>query len=165
MKITDIILIIVAVITALMAGIFYSFSVAVSPGLSKLTDSEYIKAMQSINREIQNPLFFINFFGVLILLPLLTFQQFSYSKELPLLLLTSLIFYVVGVFGVTAFVNVPLNNQLDAFNLSTASSESINSMRKLFEPRWNFWNNIRTAASVVTFIVIMCTCLFHTTHY
>lgn len=35
---------------ALIAGLFYSFSIAVNPGLHKLSDSEYIKAMKSINR-------------------------------------------------------------------------------------------------------------------
>ena len=43
---------------ALIAGLFYSFSVSVNPGLHKLSDSEYIKATKSINRAILNPFFF-----------------------------------------------------------------------------------------------------------
>jgi uncharacterized membrane protein len=52
MKLEDSTLIVTATVTALMAGLFFSYFISVSLGLGKLTDTEYIKAMQSINTEI-----------------------------------------------------------------------------------------------------------------
>jgi uncharacterized membrane protein len=160
MKLEDITLIVSATVTALMAGLFFSYSISVNLGLGKLTDTEYIKAMQSINREIQNPLFFICFFGALIMLPVATLQQHNNNKISFLFLLAATIFYALGVFGMTVFANVPLNNQLDKFNPATATLESISSMGSLFKNRWNFWNNIRTIASLLSIIFIICACLF-----
>ena len=58
MKLEDILLIIAGTLVALIAGLFFGFSVAVNRGLHRLKDSEYLAAMQSINEVIQNPLFF-----------------------------------------------------------------------------------------------------------
>jgi len=58
---TNIILVITATTTALMAGLFYAFSCSVNLGLARLSNAEYISAMQSINRAIQNPIFFAAF--------------------------------------------------------------------------------------------------------
>ncbi|WP_278021525.1 hypothetical protein [Flavobacterium ginsengisoli] len=47
MKLTDIILIIAATFTALMAGLFFSYSVSVMLGLGKLNDKEFLNAMRA----------------------------------------------------------------------------------------------------------------------
>ncbi|MET3535054.1 anthrone oxygenase family protein [Chryseobacterium limigenitum] len=70
---TTILLIVTAVLTALIAGLFYAYSCSVVLGLGKLSDTEYLKAMQSINREILNPVFFVSFMGTAVLLPISTF--------------------------------------------------------------------------------------------
>ena len=69
MKVANIILIITATLSALVAGLFFAWSVSVTLGLARVSDSEYVSAMQSINRAIQNPAFFTAFFGAQILLP------------------------------------------------------------------------------------------------
>ena len=66
----NIILILAGSLTALVTGLFYGYLVSVNGGLHRLNDSEYVKAMQSINAVIQNPLFFVSFIGPVILLPL-----------------------------------------------------------------------------------------------
>ncbi|MDJ1497354.1 DUF1772 domain-containing protein [Cytophagaceae bacterium DM2B3-1] len=159
MKFPDVILLVATTLTALMAGLFFAYSVSVSLGLQKLSDIEYIKAMQSINREIQNPLFFSCFFGALLLLPWACIQQYSLNKSTFLFLLAASVVYGIGVFGVTIVANVPLNNQLDAFSLSTASSEQIQKQRSLFEGRWNIWNHVRTIASLVAVMAAIGACL------
>lgn len=73
MKMTTILLIITAILTALIAGLFYAYSCSVVLGLGKLSDTEYLKAMQNINREILNPLFFSSFMGTTVLLPVSVF--------------------------------------------------------------------------------------------
>ncbi len=66
-----------ATATALMAGLFYAFSCSVNLGLARLSNAEYISAMQSTNRAIQNPIFFAAFFGAPILLPLSVFLHYG----------------------------------------------------------------------------------------
>lgn len=57
MTIANIILLIAATLTGLSAGLLYAYSCSVNLGLGRLPDGEYLAAMQSINKEILNPLF------------------------------------------------------------------------------------------------------------
>lgn len=72
-------------------------------------------------------------------------------------------FFFAYTFSITAIRNVPLNNQIELFDISKASEESVQKMRATFEKPWLFWNNIRTLASFVTFacLVIALACLNH----
>ena len=158
---TAIILILTATSTALIAGLFYSYSCSVNLGLGKLPDEGYLAAMQSINREILNPVFFATFIGTLLLLPVSTWLQYSAgaSKSFLFLLAATLI-YAVGVFGVTIFGNVPLNEALDKFNLHSASMEEIKNQRAMFEIPWNKLHNIRTIANIVALVLVIMACLY-----
>ena len=65
MKIEIIILAFAILSTGLMAGIFFTWSNAVKPGIGKLSDKEYLKALQSMNRVILNiPFKTINFVSI-----------------------------------------------------------------------------------------------------
>ena len=103
----NVMLICTIVLSGLVAGLLYAYACSVNPGLYKLSDKEYLSAMQSINIAIQNPIFFISFMGALILFPVTVFQMRSQQHYY---ILIAMILYVAGVFGVTMFVNVPLNN-------------------------------------------------------
>ncbi len=142
-----------------MAGLFFSYSISVSLGLGKLSDKEFLNAMQNINREIQNIPFFICFFGTLIMLPITSFLH--YKKQSFLLLIIAALFYSVGVFAVTAFINVPLNNKLELFEITNASNASARQMRNIFEDRWNFWNNIRSLSSLCSVFFIILACVYN----
>lgn len=157
---TTILLIVTAVLTALIAGLFYAYSCSVVLGLGKLSDAEYLKSMQSINREILNPVFFVSFMGTVVLLPVSTFMYRAQNPVFILLLLAT-IAYLVGVFGVTIFGNVPLNNQLDKFDIVNSTKEGIKQMRENFENRWNFLNNIRTVFSVISILLVICACVWN----
>lgn len=159
MKFSDITLILSATLTALMAGFFFSYSISVSLGLGKLTDKEYLQSMQSINKEVQNPIFFMCFFGALIMLSIVTYQQYSPATKTFIIPLTALFFYLIGVIGVTVFVNVPLNNRLELFDLCNATEPAVKQMRNIFEKRWNFWNNIRTVIALCAVVFIVGSCI------
>ncbi len=158
MKMITLVLIITAVLTALIGGLFYAYSCSVVLGLGKLSDAEYLKAMQHINREILNPVFFLSFMGTAILLPVSAFL-FRGQPAFIFLLLASAA-YLVGVFGVTVAGNVPMNDMLDRFDISGATSDAIKQMRDNFESRWNFLNNIRTVFSVISIILTVCACIW-----
>ncbi|WP_426478285.1 DUF1772 domain-containing protein [Chryseobacterium sp. CBSDS_008] len=160
MKMTTLVLIITAVLTALIGGLFYAYSCSVVLGLGKLSDAEYLKAMQNINREILNPVFFMSFMGTLILLPVSAFL-FRGQQPVFIFLLLAALAYLIGVFGVTVAGNVPMNDALDKLDISNSTIEVIKQMRENFESRWNFLNNIRTAFSVISIILVVCACVWN----
>jgi uncharacterized membrane protein len=94
---TNIILVITATTTALMSGLFYAFSCSVNLGLARLSNVEYISAMQSTNRAIQNPIFFAAFFAAPILLPLSVLLHYGQPLTMRFwFLLAATIIYLIG---------------------------------------------------------------------
>lgn len=143
------ILVVTTIATALIAGLFYSWACGIVQGLGKLTDKDYLQAMQYINREIQRPLFLLLFVGIVILLPVSTWLSYSTGQQSSFgWLLMATMFYLAGVFGVTIAGSVPLNNMLDRFNLRDSSPESIINTRAAFEKKWNFLNRVRALFAV-----------------
>ena len=158
LSIANIILVITATLTGLVAGLFYAWSCSVMLGFARLKDREFVSVMQKTNRAILNPVFFISFLGAPVLLPISTFLSFGNSTRFALLLAATII-YLTGTFGVTVFGNVPLNNTLDRFELETATEEAITRQRANFERRWNNLNTIRTVTSTLALILIIIACL------
>ncbi len=160
MSIQNILLVITVTSAGLIAGLFYGYSCSVNAGLGKLSDSAYLSAMQSINREILNPVFFTSFVGTVLLLPISTWLHYKsgVSTTFWLLLISSLV-YAAGTFGVTMAGNVPLNEALDKFNIDSANIESLAKQRENFEMSWNRLHTIRTTASVVVFILVVIACI------
>src|SRR5687767_787996 len=109
MTFANIALLAAAFTTALIAGLFYGYSCSVNGALGRLPDAGYLAAMQSINRVILNPLFFMSFMGALILLPLSTWLHYTNPVSLRFyFLLGATLAYGIGTFGVTMIGNVPL---------------------------------------------------------
>lgn len=152
----NIILIITTVTTGLIAGLLYAYMCSVNIGLGRLPDKEYLSAMQSINKAIQNPLFFVSFLGTVPLMLLSTWL--NYSQPAPArfyyLVIASAI-YLVGVLGVTMLGNVPLNEALAHFDLKSATEQDIANQRALFEKPWLLLHNIRTIASIVCLVLVV----------
>jgi uncharacterized membrane protein len=144
-------------LTGLIAGLFYSYSCSVNPGLAKLKDIEYLKAMQSINKAILNPWFFLSFMGSLVAIPLsTTLHYYSTGADASFyLLLSASLTYIVGVFGVTIRGNVPLNEALDSFNIEQAAIPDITLKRKSFESPWNKFHFVRSIANVAAFVFLL----------
>ncbi len=148
------IILILAIITSgLMAGIFFTWSNAVTPGIGKLHTMEYLRALQSMNRVILNPTFRVVFIGAVIMTALAPIVMYkAYPSTIILLLVLVFIIYWIGVFGVTFLGNIPLNRLLDTTNLDTISIENATALRTTIEAKWNYLNHIRTCTSITTFI-------------
>lgn len=154
LSIKSITLFMAIVLTGLSAGLFYAWAVSVIPGTRKIADMTYLESMQSINKEILNPSFFLSFFGSAILLTISSVQQ--YHTGLPFwLILFAAIVYWLGTFGVTAFGNVPLNDALEALQLDTLSKQKVIEFRKLYEGKWNRLHSIRTGFAVLSFLLAL----------
>jgi len=152
MSIQPIVLAAAIVLTGITAGIFFTWSNAVMPGIGKLDDLEFLQAFKSMNRVILNKAFLSVFGGAMIavfLLPIFHFTAFP--EVLFWFYVATFLIYAVGVFGVTVNGNVPLNELLDGTHLDQLSVPEIKALRETIESRWNSYNLIRTACSTITF--------------
>ena len=139
-------------VVGLMAGLFYGWMVSVIPGTRRIDDHDYIATMQQINRSIVNPGFVVPFIGTpLLLLAAAAAQRQSGNDRAAALLATSAVVYIVGLLGVTAGGNIPLNNALGAFDLGRADSTELSERRTSYEQPWNRWHAVRTGAVVIAF--------------
>ncbi|WP_210515480.1 anthrone oxygenase family protein [Hymenobacter terricola] len=160
MSVKSIVLALATFTTALVAGLFYGFAVAINPAFARLPAPQYIAAMQAINEAIQNPIFLASFLGAPFFLPLATVLHVGrpVSRRCWLLGAAS-IMYLVGSLGVTVAANIPLNETLAAFPLQTASPAAAVSARAAFESPWNKWHRVRTIAATVALGLAVGACL------
>ena len=145
-----------AVGSALVAGLMLAFSTSVMPALRRRPDAEGIAVMQTINSVILNPLFGLVFGGTTALcLALAVTAPFTTDVSHATLRGIGSALYLLGSFGVTMAVNVPMNNALDA--LSPTSDEGAAYWRT-YLGRWTAWNHLRallgTAASVLLILAL-----------
>jgi len=145
--------------TGLVAGVFYAYSVSVDPGLAAQSDASYVATMQEINERIQNPLFFASFIGaVLFLLAALVIHLPRLRSGRFLLISLACLLYIGGGFLLTAFINVPMNDQLATVD-PEAPARVLSRAREAYEGPWDFWNGVRTIFSALSFAALIWACL------
>ena len=145
---------ITVLLNALSTGFFFAWSVSVILGTKKVGHLTYLETMQNINREILNPVFFIVFFGSLIGSVITTYLQIN-NKTVFVLVLASTIIYLIGTFGITAFGNIPLNNELEALSITKLNLLELKDFRTYYESAWNHFHGIRTISNMVSFILLL----------
>ncbi|WP_165422781.1 DUF1772 domain-containing protein [Ktedonosporobacter rubrisoli] len=160
MQFADIVLVVGGTLTGLLAGVFYAFSVAIVPALRSIKGESHIAAMQAINVKIENPVFFLSFFGPTFLLPLAAFLY----RGLPQfgLLVVASILHIVGANGATIAGDIPLNNELakrDAYQLSEAEAEQIRTEFQRPGSAWMKFHHIRTFAAIAATALVFIACL------
>ena len=154
-----IVLILSVLFTGLTAGLCFTWSNAVTPGIGRLDDMSYLKAFQSMNRVIINFQFMIVFMGPTILLFLNAYLFRSNSTAFWLFLVAAILFFI-GIGLVTVFGNVPLNEILDASNLEILSKIELQELRNKFEQPWNHWHTFRVLSSLTSFVFLICGILY-----
>ncbi len=107
-------LVLTTVGAAIMAGLLFAFSNFVMRALAQLPPAAGMDAMQRINVLIINPLFLLVFMGTALGALVLLLGAMPYRGSAQRVLLCGSLCYLVGVIGVTAACNVPLNNVLAA---------------------------------------------------
>ena len=142
-------------LTGLSAGLCFTWSNNVTPGIGKLNDLGYLMSFQQMNRVILNPVFFFVFFGPFILGIFNLYIFLNTSKTLFWLLIAALIIYFFGVLLVTVLGNVPLNEILDKTELETAKPNELKNLRNVFEAKWNRLHLVRTISSITSFIILL----------
>ena len=147
---------------SLVMGFIFTYSIVVMPGLSKLSDKEFLKAFQVTDAVIQNkqPIFMLIWVGSIVSVLSLILISIAYVglSETWLIVLVALI-YLFGVQGITILIHLPLNNQIQKLNLEKLKDENLRNERLNFENKWNFFNNIRTT---IAFFVSLTLLIFLT---
>lgn len=143
------------VLTGLSAGLCYTWSNSITPGIGRLDDLGYLISFQQMNRAILNPTFFIVFFGPFFLSLINLYVHRNVSGSVIWLLILATIIYFFGVLLVTIFGNVPLNEVLDRTELTTLNLNELRSLRERFEIKWNRFHLVRTISSITSFIVLI----------
>ena len=159
-SLTDIVLVVGGVLTALHAGLLYDFSVDIVPALRSMKGTAHISMMQAINVNIENPIFFLSFFGPIVLLPLATFLHWG-EPQFAWLLAASII-QIVGSAGVTVAGNIPLNNKLAKINSNQLSEAEADRIRKEFQGPGTPWmrlHTVRTLSSITATTILFLVAL------
>ncbi|WP_262286044.1 DUF1772 domain-containing protein [Micromonospora sp. MA102] len=142
------VLLLATMTTGLTAGLFAAFAYAVMPGLARVDDRAFVAGMRSINQAILNGWFALCFGGALVctLAAVLLHLPARLRGPLPWLV-AGLTLYVL-VLAVTAAVNVPLNDRLEAGAARLADPAEL---RAAFESAWVGWNVVRAVLNTAAF--------------
>ncbi|NMM44111.1 DUF1772 domain-containing protein [Rhodospirillaceae bacterium KN72] len=138
--------------SALVAGVFQSFSDFIMRSLSAARPISGIDAMQMINRKVYRSLFLVLLLGLVPALPVLAW---AISADLSTAAMTWTIagstVYGVFVFLITLAGNVPMNKRLD--RLPTDSAEAA-AYWTVYRRVWTRWNHVRTVGSAITAVCL-----------
>ena len=155
MDILDISLFFSILLSALVTGFILTYAIVIMPGLSNLDDKEFIKAFQVTDGIIQNnqPIFILIWIGsiVSVLSTIITSILSLGILDAWLIIFVSVV-YLLLVQGITISIHLPLNKSIQNIDISASNSETLSKMRKSFETKWNYFNNVRT---VVAFFVVL----------
>ena len=160
MSFLDILLILSTLSCSLVTGFIFTYAIIVMPGLSKLSDKEFVRAFQVTDSVIQNnhPLFITTWLGSLVsLLGAILVSIFSVGLSEAWLIIFIGVIYLVGVQGITIFIHLPLNKHIQTLKIEELSEQGLSEERVKFEARWNFYNNVRT---FVSFLVSLSLLIF-----
>lgn len=137
------VLVLATVCMGLIAGLFYTFAIAVMPGLGRTDDRTLVLAMQKINESIQNPAFAPSFFGSFLFTGAAAILQRRLGPSAAFRwIVAALLLYVVAVV-ITITINIPLNDELaDAGHPDRVAN--LTRVRDNFETPWIAANIART---------------------
>lgn len=155
---TQIVILVSTLLCSLVAGFLFAFAVVVMPGLGHLPDREFIRGFQTIDGVIQRgqPLFGLVWMGsavALVAALVLGMGQLE-GADWGLLAVAGVV-YLLGVQLPTFIRNVPLNNELQAFDTEGADDAACRAARDRFEPPWNRWNRWRSGLAVLATVMLL----------
>jgi Predicted integral membrane protein len=142
----SILIVVSALRSGLVGGIFFAFSNFVMKALARVPPTQGVAAMQSINVVVLNRWFFAVFFGTALCCLALAITSFvRWQKSGAGFLLVGSLLYLIGTILVTIACNVPLNEALAGVDPSSADSGPVWSN---YLKNWTAWNHVRTVAAL-----------------
>ena len=153
---TGLVLVATLVAMTLVAGLIFTFSVAVMPNLAGADDHTFVTTMQRFN---QNPVFPLTFTGVLVLTALAAgMQQRHGPDDAKRWTLAALVLYGLVV-AVTAAIHIPLNEEFD--QTTPGRVADLSDVRNDTEGPWVIWNIVRTLLSTAAVAGLARALLLH----
>lgn len=141
-------MVVLIVLTGLMAGIYFAFSVFVMRALSELPPLQGAQAMNQINVVILKTIFLPIFFGTsLWYVGLIAWHTLHWQGMRSMLIIVAACCYIIGMFFVTALGNVPMNNQLQA---NANNPAALMQYWQTYRRQWTALNHVRMMTCVVS---------------
>lgn len=134
-----------AIGVSITAGVYFAFSTFVMVALRRLSNSQAIGAMNSINKAAPNPLFMLALFGTAIVCVLLMISGLQHrDNPAAMWQIVGAALYLVSVV-ITVIYHIPHNDQLMRVDPNGAGAGTTWTH---FYSGWLAWNHVRTLASV-----------------
>lgn len=141
-------IVLLIVMTGLMAGLYFAFSVVIMKSLAELSAPDGAKAMNKINDVILNTVFMPLFVGTTLWFAGLIVWSFAdWQEGRSMLEVGAAVIYIVGMFLVTAFGNVPLNNKLKQ---SEENEQLLIPVWEEYLHTWTKLNHLRTVSCIAS---------------
>ena len=158
MDFLDISLFFSILLCALAAGFILTYAIIVMPGLSKLDDKEFIKAFQVTDGIIQNnqPIFILIWVGSIISVLgtiITSILSLGIVEAWPIIFVG--VIYLLGVQVITISIHLPLNKHIQKIDINSTNSQTLSEVRKNFETKWNYFNNIRTGIALFVILIFL----------
>ena len=146
-----------ATATGLVAGVFLTFSDFVMRSLYAATPAAGSQSMQIINRKVYRSVFMVLLIGLIpVSAGLVLYGSLYATGPISTALILAGVLYFIGVFGVSAFGNIPMNNTLEALPEASGAAQAY---WPEYVKGWVRWNHIRTVASAGSAISLMVAAL------
>jgi uncharacterized membrane protein len=141
---------------ALVAGLIYTFSVAVMPALADADDLTFVETMQRFN---DNPVFQLTFTVALVLTVLAVVVQRRHGPGVAVRwTVAALVLYGIVV-AVTFGLHIPLNNDIDGADLDRVAD--VADVRNDVEGPWVAGNIVRTVLSTAAVVALARAMFLH----
>ena len=145
-------LLVTITLMGLIAGFFYAYSCSVMVGLARTDDLTFVTTMQWINATVRNVGFAPSFFGSLLCVFAVAGVALWRRSPARWWITGAAVCYAVA-FGVTTFINVPMNETLAAAGPADAVAD-LAGLRRDYEDPWVRWNLVRTVLSTLALVAL-----------
>lgn len=143
------------VLSAAIFGFFYAWVCSTMWGLDDTDARVAIQAMQAMNGSVRNMVFAPAFFGTPLFLAataaLLLKQK---HRSAGVFFAISALTYLCGGLLLTMSINVPMNEALGAVTVPTDLAQA-QIIWGEYSPKWQFWNQLRTVVSGLSFVLAL----------
>ena len=130
----------------LVGRVFFAFSNFVMKALARIPDDQGMRAMQSINVTVLNPVFLGLFVGTAALCAVIAVTALlHWQSPGSAYLLTGSALYLVGNLFVTRAFNIPRNEALAQRDASSAEGAKL---WRDYVVEWTRWNHLRTITAL-----------------
>lgn len=126
-------------------GVFKAFSEFVMKSLLRAAPASGVETMQQINKTVIRTEFVAALFAITAFSAAFAiYGMFALERTVTLILIAAALIYLCGVFLMTLFGNVPMNNRLAALDHSSVEAHGY---WPLYGKRWTRLNHFRTGGS------------------